>query len=363
MCGVVPQVAAMVGRAPRAPRTFQASPTSCPMVKGVGSMALGGPAAGQGGDRARGQRAGARRLARCTPRRAASGRRVRRATRRASRRSKKYLSFFPSNCDEHPPDRARHRSDRSSRRVAPRSPARVDAQAVRHVQAHSSDRRPRRLLRHQAALRAQHHHVPRAHRRERVGIVANQPNYLGGILENDSADKAARFIQICDAFNVPLVFLQDVPGFMVGSKVEHAGIIRHGAKMLHVMSAATVPKITVRRPQGLRRGLLRDVRPRLRAGPDRRRGRAREISGDGRRRHGRHRRAKALRRRGATARSEEDDRRADPEAHRHLQGRRLGPRRRSHRPARHAPAIAWGLELARHKKVERPARKRGVIPV
>ena len=78
-----------------------------------------------------------------------------------------------------------------------------------------------------------------------VGIVANQPNYLGGILENDSADKAARFIQICDAFNVPLVFLQDVPGFMVGSKVEHAGIIRHGAKMLHVMSAATVPKITV----------------------------------------------------------------------------------------------------------------------
>ena len=69
--------------------------------------------------------------------------------------------------------------------------------------------------------------------------------HLGGILDNDSADKAARFIQICDAFNVPLVFLQDVPGFMVGSKVEHAGIIRHGAKMLHVMSAATVPKITV----------------------------------------------------------------------------------------------------------------------
>jgi acetyl-CoA carboxylase carboxyltransferase component len=69
--------------------------------------------------------------------------------------------------------------------------------------------------------------------------------HMGGILENDSADKGAHFIQICDAFNVPLVFLQDVPGFMVGTKVEHAGIIRHGAKMLHVMSAATVPKITV----------------------------------------------------------------------------------------------------------------------
>ena len=78
-----------------------------------------------------------------------------------------------------------------------------------------------------------------------VGIVANQPKQLGGILENDSADKAARFINLCDAFNIPLVFLQDVPGFMVGSKVEHAGIIRHGAKMLYAVSRATVPKITV----------------------------------------------------------------------------------------------------------------------
>ncbi|MEK6327759.1 MAG: carboxyl transferase domain-containing protein, partial [Actinomycetota bacterium] len=78
-----------------------------------------------------------------------------------------------------------------------------------------------------------------------VGIVANQPKQLGGILENDSADKAARFVNLCDAFNVPLVFIQDVPGFMVGSKVEHAGIIRHGAKMLYAVSRATVPKITV----------------------------------------------------------------------------------------------------------------------
>ena len=78
-----------------------------------------------------------------------------------------------------------------------------------------------------------------------VGIVANQPKQLGGILENDSADKAARFVNLCDAFSIPLVFLQDVPGFMVGSKVEHAGIIRHGAKMLYAVSRATVPKITV----------------------------------------------------------------------------------------------------------------------
>ncbi|MEK7700561.1 MAG: carboxyl transferase domain-containing protein, partial [candidate division NC10 bacterium] len=78
-----------------------------------------------------------------------------------------------------------------------------------------------------------------------VGIVANQPMHLGGILENDSADKGAHFIEICDAFNIPLVFLQDVPGFMVGSKVERAGIIRHGAKMLYAVSEATVPKLTV----------------------------------------------------------------------------------------------------------------------
>jgi acetyl-CoA carboxylase carboxyltransferase component len=78
-----------------------------------------------------------------------------------------------------------------------------------------------------------------------AGIVANQPKQLGGILDNDSADKAARFVNLCNAFDIPLVFLQDVPGFMVGTKVEQAGIIRHGAKMLYAVANATVPKITV----------------------------------------------------------------------------------------------------------------------
>ena len=78
-----------------------------------------------------------------------------------------------------------------------------------------------------------------------AGIVANQPKQLGGILDNDSADKAARFINLCNAYGIPLVFLQDVPGFMVGTKVEAAGIIRHGAKMLYAVANATVPKITV----------------------------------------------------------------------------------------------------------------------
>jgi acetyl-CoA carboxylase carboxyltransferase component len=78
-----------------------------------------------------------------------------------------------------------------------------------------------------------------------VGIVANQPKQKGGVLFVDSADKAARFIQTCNAFNVPLLFLADVPGFMIGTAVERQGIIRHGAKMISAVSEATVPKISV----------------------------------------------------------------------------------------------------------------------
>lgn len=78
-----------------------------------------------------------------------------------------------------------------------------------------------------------------------VGIIANQPKVKGGVLFVDSADKAAKFIQLCDAFHIPLLFLADVPGFMIGTKVERAGIIRHGAKMIAAMSSATVPKISV----------------------------------------------------------------------------------------------------------------------
>jgi methylmalonyl-CoA decarboxylase subunit alpha len=78
-----------------------------------------------------------------------------------------------------------------------------------------------------------------------VGIVANQPKQKGGVLFVDSADKAARFIFLCDAFEIPLLFLADVPGFMIGSRVEKQGIIRHGAKMIAAMSEATVPRICV----------------------------------------------------------------------------------------------------------------------
>jgi len=78
-----------------------------------------------------------------------------------------------------------------------------------------------------------------------VGFVANQPMFLAGSIDVDGADKAARFIRLCDAFNIPLVTLVDVPGFLPGLKQEQAGIIRHGAKMLYAYSEATVPKITL----------------------------------------------------------------------------------------------------------------------
>ena len=80
---------------------------------------------------------------------------------------------------------------------------------------------------------------------EAIGVVANNPMFKGGVLFVDSADKATRFIQLCDAFNLPLLFLADVPGFMVGTAVERQGIIRHGAKLISAVSEATVPKICV----------------------------------------------------------------------------------------------------------------------
>ncbi|MDD4293823.1 MAG: carboxyl transferase domain-containing protein, partial [Bacteroidales bacterium] len=78
-----------------------------------------------------------------------------------------------------------------------------------------------------------------------VGFVANQPLVLAGVLDCDSSDKAARFIRYCDAFEIPIVTLEDMPGYLPGVDQEHAGVIRHGAKLLYAYSEATVPKVTV----------------------------------------------------------------------------------------------------------------------
>jgi acetyl-CoA carboxylase carboxyltransferase component len=158
---------------------------------------------------------------------------------------KDYLSYFPRNCEEPPPRREPadpvERMDEELLDLLPDSPRHpYDMyELIRRIVDDGEwfDLKPR-WARTIITCLARMGGRP-------VGIVANQPRHLGGILENDSADKAARFINLCDAYGIPLLFLMDVPGFMVGTKVEQAGIIRHGAKMLYAVSRATVPKVTV----------------------------------------------------------------------------------------------------------------------
>ncbi len=91
----------------------------------------------------------------------------------------------------------------------------------------------------------EHHHRLRSARGRSVGVVAQQPSVLAGALDIDASDKGARFVRMCDAFNVPLLTLVDVPGFLPGVAQEHGGIIRHGAKLLYAYCEASVPKVTV----------------------------------------------------------------------------------------------------------------------
>src|SRR4051794_6615229 len=153
-----------------------------------------------------------------------------------------YLSYLPSNWREQPP------------RAEPREPKPVDLRATvpaSERQAFDMRRYVRGLLDEDSffeihALWARELAIGFGRLDgEVVGVVANNPMFKGGVLFVDSADKATRFIQLCDAFNVPLLFLADVPGFMVGTAVEREGIIRHGAKMISAVSEATVPKISV----------------------------------------------------------------------------------------------------------------------
>ena len=116
-----------------------------------------------------------------------------------------------------------------------------------------------------------------------VGIVANQPAFLAGCLDINSSVKGARFVRFCDAFNIPLITFEDVPGFLPGTEQEFGGIIRHGAKLLYAFAEATVPKITVITRKAYGGRLLRDgiqthshgCEPRLADRGDRRDGRGR----------------------------------------------------------------------------------------
>jgi methylmalonyl-CoA decarboxylase subunit alpha len=157
--------------------------------------------------------------------------------------AKQYLSYFPTNWREQSPvaPPADPASNASLREIVPEDEnkpfdmrelidALVDAESFLEVQ----KRWAKEIMTGYARLDGRV-----------VGIVANQPKQRGGVLFVDSSDKAARFIFTCNAFNIPLLFLADVPGFMIGTQVERQGIIRHGAKMVSAVSSATVPKISV----------------------------------------------------------------------------------------------------------------------
>ncbi|UJA21821.1 acyl-CoA carboxylase subunit beta [Thermoleophilia bacterium SCSIO 60948] len=244
MSGVVPMVAAMMGPCAAGTAYIPALSDFVPMVSGQGAMALAGPhltKAVTGEDISMEDLGGAK--VHC--RKSGVGDLEVKDDEECISKVRDYLSFFPSNCDAAPPRReTRDPADRMSDRlldIVPDSARKpydmYDVIAEIVDDGEWFDIKPKFARTIITAL-------ARIDGRP-VGLVANQPKHLGGILENDSADKAARFVNLCDAFNIPLVFLQDVPGFMVGSKVEHAGIIRHGAKMLYAVSRATVPKLTV----------------------------------------------------------------------------------------------------------------------
>jgi acetyl-CoA carboxylase carboxyltransferase component len=361
MSGVVPQVAAMVGPGAAGTAYIPGLADYVPMVKGVGSLALGGPAlvkAVTGQDIAEQELGGSKIHSEVSG--VGDGEFADDAACLAAVRG--YLSYLPSNCDEPPPDAPCDdpvdRRDESLLDLLPESNRKpydmyklIRAVVDRGEIFDIKPRFARSVVTCFARIGG-----------KSVGVVANQPMHLGGILDIDSADKAAHFIQICDAFNVPLVFLQDVPGFMVGSKVEHAGIIRHGAKMLHVMSAATVPKLTVvvRKAYGAGYYVMcgRAYEPDLIVGWP-----GAEISVMG---------AEGMV--GIAARKLFGD--AEPQAEVRkgivdsiqknidiykVAGWGLVDDVIDPRDTRRV--LAWGLELARHKRIERPARKRGIIPV
>src|SRR5262247_1657593 len=244
MSGVVPQVAAMLGPGAAGTAYIPGLADFVPMVRGTSSMAIGGPylvesVVGEkvseeelGGSKVHNEISGT-----------ADGEYPDDASCLAAVRE--YLSFFPSHCEEKPPlgptqDPA-DRRDQELLDVVPENPRRAfDMHKV--ILPLLDDRRffpikPRFAPNLITGLGRIAGHP--------IGIVANNSMVLGGVLDVNASDKGARFINLCDAFNIPLLFLQDAPGFLVGTKVEQQGIIRHGAKMLYAVASATVPKFTV----------------------------------------------------------------------------------------------------------------------
>jgi acetyl-CoA carboxylase carboxyltransferase component len=244
MSGVIPQVAALMGPCAAGTAYIPGLADFVPMVKGRGSMALAGPhlvRAAVGEEVTQEELGGSR--VHC--RKSGVGDMEVADDEECIAEIRRYLSFMPQNCEQKPPIRAPldpiDRREESLLDVLPDS-NRKPYDMYQVIRAVVDDGEifdiKRQWARTIITCFARFGGRP-------AGIVANQPKQLGGMLDIDSADKAARFVNLCNAFAIPLVFIQDVPGFMVGSKIEAEGIIRHGAKMLYAVANATVPKITV----------------------------------------------------------------------------------------------------------------------
>ncbi|NWJ48180.1 MAG: acyl-CoA carboxylase subunit beta [Chloroflexi bacterium] len=244
MSGVVPQVAAVMGPCAAGTAYIPGLADFVPMVKGTGSMALGGTHLVKA---ATGEEIGVEELGGSSIHNEISGvADMEVANDYACLQAiKDYLSYFPSSSQQHPPplpnNNATSQREESLYKIVPTNPRRaynmhkvihkiVDGGIFFEMKAGWA----KNLVTGFARIEG-----------KAVGIVANNPLVLGGILDVNSADKGARFITLCDAFNIPLIFLVDTPGFLIGSKVEKEGIIRHGAKMIFAVSSATVPKLTV----------------------------------------------------------------------------------------------------------------------
>ncbi len=244
LSGVVPQVAAMVGPGAAGTAYIPGLADFVPMVKGTSSIAIGGPylvesVVGEkvteeelGGSKVHNEISGV-----------ADAEYPDDPTCIAAVRE--YLSFFPSNSEQRPPRRPTSdpfdRRDDDILKIVPENPRQAfDMHKV--ILAIVDDKKffpmKPRFARNLITGLSRIDGFP-------IGVVANNSMFYGGVLDVNSSDKAARFVNLCDAFSIPLLFLQDVPGFMVGTKVEQQGIIRHGAKMLYAVSSATVPKFTV----------------------------------------------------------------------------------------------------------------------
>ncbi len=244
MSGVVPQVCAVMGPGAAGTAYVPALADFVPMVKGTSFMALGGPplvkaAIGEdineqdlGGSKVHTELSGVADLEVANDEECLAA-------------IRDYLSYFPSHSQEMPPESpSSDPPEREVRTVEDMVPVALNQGYDMH-----------KVIREIVDDRTIFEMKPRWARNlitafahiggYSVGIIANQPMVLGGAIDVNASDKAARFIMLCDAFNIPLVYLADTPAFMIGSSVEKQGIIRHGAKFLYATSVATVPKFTV----------------------------------------------------------------------------------------------------------------------